>query len=244
MVQQATQQTDQSLVLQVQQQQQQTFVQQTQTAAVAPAQQLQVPQQAAQQVVVAPPAQQQQAAPIARVLVESTVQQVANTLPQPPQQELVVQPQAQQAVARAQVVDTAPQVVVQEQPLQQQQQTLARLVEPETQPSTTLALLDRTNPLSDFLNPQANLSTQTVTSQTQDVRREQQNNELAGGVTLDRMATQPVGYQQYLGLALLDAKFYATRELYGRQTTVDNQRALRQLSSDRLHQQMVNQQYK
>ncbi len=243
MVQQAAQQTDQSLVLQVQQQQQQTFVQQAQTAAVAPAQQLQVPQQAAQQVVVAPPAQQQQAAPIARVIVEPTVQQVASTLPQPPQQELVVQPQAQQAVTRAQVVDAIPQVAVQEQP-QQQQQTLARLVELETQPSTTLALLDRTNPLSDFLNPQANLSTQTVTSQTQDIRREQQNNELAGGVTLDRMATQPVGYQQYLGLALLDAKFYATREIYGRQTTVDNQRALRQLSSDRLHQQMVNQQYK
>lgn len=241
--QQVVQQTDQSLVLQVQQQQQQTFVQQTQTAAVAPAQQLQVPQQAAQQVAVAPPAQQQ-AAPVSRVLVESTVQQVVNTLPQPPQQELVAQPQAQQAIARAQAVDTAPQVAVQEQPLQQQQQTLARPVEPETQPSTTLALLDRTNPLSDFLNPQANLSTQTVTSQTQDVRREQQNNELAGGVSLDRMATQPVGYQQYLGLALLDAKFYATREIYGRQTTVDNQRALRQLSSDRLHQQMVNQQYK
>ena len=224
--------------------QQQNVVQQTQTAAVAPAQPLQVPQQAAQQIATAPTIQQQQVAPIARVVMEPTVQQVANTLPQPPQQELVLQAQAQQAVARAQVVDTAPQVVVQEQHPQQQQQTLGRLVEPETQPSTTLAMLDRTNPLSDFLNPQATLSTQAVTSQTQDVRREQQNNELAGGVTLDRMATQPVGYQQYLGLALLDAKFYATREIYGRQTTVDNQRALRQLSSDRLHQQMVNQQYK
>jgi hypothetical protein len=125
-----------------------------------------------------------------------------------------------------------------------QQQAPARSVEPETQPSTTLALLDRTNPLSEFLNPQVNVTTQSTTSVTQDVRREQQNNELAGGINLDRMATQPVGYQQYLGLALLDAKFYATREIYGKQTTVDNQRALRQLSSDRLHQQMVNQQYR
>lgn len=224
--------------------QQQNVVQQTQTAAVAPAQQLQVVQQTAQQTLATAPAQQQQqAVSVAKVQPEPAVQQVVSVVLQPPQQEVAVQTQTQQTLARTPQLDSIPQVLAQEQP-QQQQQAAAKVPEPDVQSSTTLAPLDRTNPLSDFLNPQANLNTQTATSQTQDVRREQQTNELAGGVSLDRLATQPVGYQQYLGLALLDAKFYPTREIYGRQTTVDNQRALRQLSSDRLHQQMVNQQYK
>ncbi len=242
--QQAQRQTDSLNVRTVQDpSQQQNVVQQVQNASVAPAQQLQVPQQLVQQTVLATTIQQQQPVQVSKFQQESLVQAVVSALPQPVQQEVTLQPQAQQSVVRSQVADSTPQTTVQEQQ-PAQQQAPARSVEPETQPSTTLALLDRTNPLSEFLNPQVNVSTQSTTSVTQDVRREQQNNELAGGINLDRMATQPVGYQQYLGLALLDAKFYATREIYGKQTTVDNQRALRQLSSDRLHQQMVNQQYR
>ena len=44
-------------------------------------------------------------------------------------------------------------------------------------------------------------------------------------------------------VALTDANFYAPKEIYRNQRTVDNARALRQLASDRLHQQMVDQQY-
>jgi hypothetical protein len=44
-------------------------------------------------------------------------------------------------------------------------------------------------------------------------------------------------------VALTDVAFYAPKEIYRNQKNVDNARALRQLASDRLHQQMVDQQY-
>ena len=79
--------------------------------------------------------------------------------------------------------------------------------------------------------------------QNDSVKRNVQNNEAAGNVTLESIAKQPVGYAQYFS-AIPDAAFYAPKEIYKNQKTVDNVRALRQLSSDKLHQDMVNQQYK
>lgn len=78
---------------------------------------------------------------------------------------------------------------------------------------------------------------------TDAVNKNVQSNELAGGVDLTRMATQPAGYQSY-STAMPDVAFYAPREIYRNQVNVDNARALRQLSSDRLHQDLVNLQYK
>jgi hypothetical protein len=43
---------------------------------------------------------------------------------------------------------------------------------------------------------------------------------------------------------LQDVAFYAPKEIYKNQKTVDNVRALRQMSSDKLHQDLVNLQYK
>jgi hypothetical protein len=40
-----------------------------------------------------------------------------------------------------------------------------------------------------------------------------------------------------------DAQFYASKEIYRGQRNVDNARALRGLGTDRLHRQMVEQQY-
>ena len=80
-------------------------------------------------------------------------------------------------------------------------------------------------------------------SQLSSVNKNAQNNDAAGNVTLESIAKQPVGYAQYFGM-LPDVPFYAPREVYRNQKTVDNARALRQLSTDRLHQQMVDQQYK
>ena len=78
---------------------------------------------------------------------------------------------------------------------------------------------------------------------TETVNRNVQPNELAGGVDIARMATQPAGYQAY-SFALADAPFYAPKEIYKNQVNVDNARVLRQLSSDKLHQDLVNLQYK
>jgi hypothetical protein len=79
--------------------------------------------------------------------------------------------------------------------------------------------------------------------QLSSVNRNVQNNDAAGNVTIDSIAKQPIGYAQYFGM-MPDVAFYEPKEIYKNQKTVDNVRALRQLSSDKLHQDMVNQQYK
>ena len=75
------------------------------------------------------------------------------------------------------------------------------------------------------------------------VNKNAQSNELAGGVDIAAINKQPVGFQNY-SFMLTDAQFYAPREIYRNQINVDNARALRQLSSDRLHQQLIEQQYR
>ena len=87
--------------------------------------------------------------------------------------------------------------------------------------------------------PQMNTGPQ----QEGNVKKNVQNNEAAGNVTIESIAKQPANYAQYF-MMMPDVAFYAPKDIYKNQTTVDNARALRQLSSDRLHQEMVNQQYK
>ena len=83
----------------------------------------------------------------------------------------------------------------------------------------------------------------TQEQKTDSVNRNVQPNDLAGNVDISKMATQPQGYQAY-SLAMPDVAFYAPKEIYKNQVNVDNARVLRQLSSDKLHQDLVNQQYK
>jgi len=87
--------------------------------------------------------------------------------------------------------------------------------------------------------PQMNTGSQ----QTETVKKNVQNNDAAGNVTIESIAKQPANYAQYFTI-IPDAMFYAPKEIYKNQKVVDNARALRQLSSDKLHQEMVNQQYK
>ena len=98
--------------------------------------------------------------------------------------------------------------------------------------------------LNDAIEQRPVLPSSTTQEQkTESVNRNVQPNELAGRVDIASMATQPVGFQTY-SLVLADAQFYAPREIYRNQVNVDNARVLRQLSSDRLHQNLVNLQYK
>jgi len=86
---------------------------------------------------------------------------------------------------------------------------------------------------------------ETITEQrTETVKSNVQSNELAGNVDISSMAVTPPGFNAYMSLALKDGQLYKPEEIYKNQVTVDNVRALRQLSSDRLHQEMVNQQYR
>ena len=100
-----------------------------------------------------------------------------------------------------------------------------------------------TNPLRSATEARPMEGTTTESNQT--VKKDVQNNELAGGVDLTKMAVQPVGFGDYLSLALTDAAFYGPKEVYQNQRVVDNARAQRLLqgASDRMHQEMVNSQY-
>jgi hypothetical protein len=86
-------------------------------------------------------------------------------------------------------------------------------------------------------------NTNTQEQKTETVNRNVQPNELAGAVDISRIATQPAGYQAYF-MMMPDVAFYTPKEIYKNQINVDNARVLRQLSSDKLHQDLVNLQYK
>lgn len=100
------------------------------------------------------------------------------------------------------------------------------------------------NPLSEMMMQQRfELMQENIQQQTSSVNRNVQPNDLAGGVDLASMATVPQGFNAY-SFVLKDAAFYEPKEVYKNQKVVDNVQVLRQMSSDSLHKQMVDQQYK
>jgi hypothetical protein len=117
-------------------------------------------------------------------------------------------------------------------------------IEPESTPQTEGIKVGGRSALNDAMEQRPMLQSNNAQEQKTDaVNRNVQPNELAGGVDIARMATQPQGYQAY-SMMMPDVAFYASREIYRNQVNVDNARVLRQLSSDRLHQDLVNLQYK
>ena len=99
------------------------------------------------------------------------------------------------------------------------------------------------NPVESAIEYRPIILQTTSGQQTDTVKRNVQNNELAGGVSIESIARQPVNFAQYFSM-IPDAAFYEPKEIYRNQKTVDNVRALRSLSSDRLHQEMIEKQYK
>lgn len=108
---------------------------------------------------------------------------------------------------------------------------------------TTNFLTNKTDPINRILENQSHMIENRLDSTTQQVNSNVQDNEAAGGVTIDSIARTPIGFNSYM-IALKDSNFYTPKEIYRNQKTVDNVRALRQLASDRLHQEMVDQQYR
>jgi hypothetical protein len=102
---------------------------------------------------------------------------------------------------------------------------------------------DKTNPINDIIDNKPVVAEQKTETNLAAVNRNAQNNEVAGSVDINNIAVVPVGFNAY-NVALRDAAFYAPKEIYRNQKTVDNVRALRSLASDRLHQEMVDQQYR
>lgn len=104
----------------------------------------------------------------------------------------------------------------------------------------------RTNPLAEMMEAKNFFSINQVEQKQDTVNRNVQMNELAAGVDITAIASTPKGYDAYTTLTLVDARFYKPEEIYKNQITTDNVRVLRGLTggSDRLHQEMVNQQFK
>jgi hypothetical protein len=100
------------------------------------------------------------------------------------------------------------------------------------------------SPIKSILEQKPFVENTTTEQKTETVKSNVQPNELAGNVDISSIAVNPPGFNAYLNLALKDGQLYKPEEIYKNQVTVDNVRALRQLSSDRLHQEMVNQQYR
>lgn len=106
-------------------------------------------------------------------------------------------------------------------------------------------LTDKSNPLTDIIEGKQNIPQNSTTATTgPTVNKNAQNNEVAGGVDINKMALAPNGYADYTNFTLRDAQFYAPKEVYRNQKNVDNARALRQLTNDSKHQEMVEQQYR
>lgn len=117
-------------------------------------------------------------------------------------------------------------------------------VEPEPIPQFEGIKIGGRSALNDIIEQRPVLQNATTQEQRTDtVNKNAQSNELAGRVDIASMAIQPVGYQAY-SMMIPDVAFYAPREIYRNQVNVDNTRLLRGLGSDRLHQEMVNQQYR
>jgi hypothetical protein len=115
---------------------------------------------------------------------------------------------------------------------------------PETTTISTSFLTNKADPINTILdNKQQNATSDKEQSQTQQVKAKVDDNDAAAGVSIDTIAKTPIGFNSYT-IALRDVAFYAPKEIYRNQRVVDNQRALRQLSSDRLHQEMIELQYR
>ncbi len=100
------------------------------------------------------------------------------------------------------------------------------------------------NPLSEMMTQQNfEMMQSNIEQRGISVNRNVQPNDLASGVDIASMATQPRGFELY-SFTMRDTTFYPPKEVYKDQKVIDNVMVLRQLSSDRLHQELVNLQYK
>jgi hypothetical protein len=138
-------------------------------------------------------------------------------------------------------------------PTEQQTQTMQSTqtnTNTSTQSTETYALVtpnmltDKTNPLTDIIEVKQTIpQTSTIAMSGPVVNKNTQDNDVAGGVSIAKMAIDPAGYNSYLNIALRDVAFYAPKEVYKNQRNVDNARALRLMTNDSKHKEMMEMQY-
>lgn len=99
------------------------------------------------------------------------------------------------------------------------------------------------SPMNDYIESKPLFESGMIQQKNESFSKTISNNELAGNVDISLIALTPRGFEKYTS-ALADARFYEPKEIYKNQSVTDNVRLLRGLGSDRLHQDMVNQQYR
>jgi hypothetical protein len=104
-------------------------------------------------------------------------------------------------------------------------------------------LFGPTNNIQNNLQPRLPETTNKETTGNS-VNKNVQPNQAAGNVDITAIAQTPQGFELYMN-GMRDGQFYAPKEIYKGQKTVDNARAERFLNgkSDVLHQMMIEQQY-
>lgn len=112
----------------------------------------------------------------------------------------------------------------------------------ETPALSSNFLTNRADPINSIIESKRSVESSKEQDNKSVVKQNIQDSDVAAGVTIANIARTPIGFNSYL-IALADVSFYPPRDVYRNQKNVDNVRALRQLASDRLHQQMVDQQY-
>lgn len=114
----------------------------------------------------------------------------------------------------------------------------------ETTTTETKQLFSALNPLNNSINSPLSMAPPPAAPTGSVVNQKVKDNDAAGGISIASIAKQPQGFEMYMA-GMTDRPFYPPKEIYKGQRNVDNARAQRLLSgaSDRLHQQMVDQQY-
>lgn len=112
---------------------------------------------------------------------------------------------------------------------------------------------NRSSPIRSTALAQASVNSSTSVSSTsvdqtaeRTLNTTSQISDLGEGASFSGLSRPPAGFSAYTATQLRDAQFYAPREIYRGQVNVDNARASRLLNgaSDRLHRDMVDQQYR
>lgn len=112
--------------------------------------------------------------------------------------------------------------------------------------NSTSLFARRGDPLTDYIE-QNNILVAMVQTENKPstVKTNVQDNELAGGIRIERMAVSPVGFSVY-SLALRDVAFYEPKEIYKNVVIKDNVRTMYfiEKSNTDTYNRMVEEQYK
>lgn len=112
--------------------------------------------------------------------------------------------------------------------------------------NSTSLFARRGDPLTDYIEQNNILVTMVQTeNKPSTVKTNVQDNELAGGIRIERMAVSPVGFSVY-SLALRDVAFYEPKEIYKNVVIKDNVRTMYfiEKSNTDTYNRMVEEQYK